>query len=30
LANYRKIMAEAATVRERLKQELMAALGRGN
>jgi hypothetical protein len=28
LANYRTIMAEAATIRERLKQELMAALGR--
>jgi type I restriction enzyme M protein len=27
LANYRKIMTEAATIRERLKQELMAALG---
>ena len=30
LANYRKIMADAAEIRERLKQELMAALGRGN
>ena len=28
LADYRKIMAEAADIRERLKQELMAALGR--
>ena len=28
LANYRKIMAEAADIRERLKQELKAALGR--
>jgi type I restriction enzyme M protein len=27
LANYRKLMAEAADVRERLKNELMAALG---
>ncbi|HIJ80703.1 MAG TPA: SAM-dependent DNA methyltransferase [Desulfuromonadales bacterium] len=30
LVNYRKIMAEATEIRERLKQELMAALGRGN
>ena len=30
LANYRKIMADATEIRERLKQELMAALGRGN
>jgi type I restriction enzyme M protein len=28
LANYRKIMAEAADIRERLKQELIAALKR--
>jgi type I restriction enzyme M protein len=28
LANYREIMAEAAGIRERLKKELMAALGR--
>ena len=30
LANYRTIMVEAADIRERLKQELMAALGRKN
>ena len=29
LANYRKIMADATEIRERLKQELMAALGTG-
>jgi type I restriction enzyme M protein len=27
LANYRKLMAETADIRERLKNELMAALG---